>query len=160
MIDELPPIEPDPKVNELRDAMERARQGVDPAISTYVQAALEFGVEQTRSEYRGLAKRNWREIARLGRRLLGMFALILVAVTGTGVTVLVNVHTIQRSREERVRENCEHGRAFMKKLRAEIASAPEPAHAQGLAQLKPTEELIVTLTGPILHCDRAVLRVR
>lgn len=143
------------ELERLRVKMEAKRTTVPDPVSEYVQATLEFGVAQTRYEYRGFAQRNYAEIQKLGKRLMRMFAVLIVVLLGLGYLSYHTTLEIQSGREDSVLEKCHSGERFDRKLRAEIKGLPEPKKAEAEAQLKFTEELVSTVV-PIGDCDSAL----
>lgn len=138
------------KMQRLKDNMTDKRAAVDSHTAAYVQAALEYGVELTRSEYRPLANRNWKTIQRFGVRLMrGLLALAAILVF-LGWQTLKTTDDIQHDRKNSVLQKCEAGEHFDQRLRAHLRTLPEPERAQATATLKFTEELVGTIV-PISH---------
>lgn len=140
------------KVARLKDHMIEKRGAVDHTTASYVQAALDYGVELTRSEYRPLANRNWRIIQKFGVQLVRMLAVGAIALAILGAISYKTINDIQAGRRHGVIERCHAGEHFRDKLRAEVAAAPASRRVEAEASLKPTEELGATL-APITHAD-------
>lgn len=145
------------RVERLKDKLLEKRGGIDHNTAAYVQAALDYGVELTRSEYRPLANRNWRIIQRFGVRLMRTLALFFVVLLGLGVLSYHNITEIQSGRKNSVLEKCHAGEAFDHKLKARVKRLPEPAKREAEAQEAFTEELVATVV-PISHdhCAKAL----
>lgn len=145
------------KLQRLHDTMQDKASVVDHNTATFVQAALEYGVELTRSEYRPLANRNWKTIQKFGVKVMRMLAVLTVVLLFLGWQTLNTTNDIQHDRRNSVLQKCEAGEHFDTKLRAGIAKLPEPQKAQQLASLSSTEELVSTVV-PIEHdhCRKAL----
>lgn len=145
---------PDPpraeKLQRLKDVMIAKGGAVDHNVAAYVQAALEYGVELTRSEYRPLANRNWKAIQGFGVRVMRVLAVLAIVLLFLGWKTLTATTDIQHDRRASVLQKCHSGEAFDRKLKAKIAKLPEPQKAMAMANEKFTEELIATVV-PISH---------
>lgn len=143
------------ELERLRVQMEESRRAVDPSVSHYVQSTLEFGVAQTRFEYRGFAQRNWRTVQKLGKRLVRMFVVLVIVLIGLGLLSYSTTLEIQHSRRDRISNSCKRGNNFVAKLKEDIAKQPGVERAKSEEALPETIALVQTLV-PIGDCTKAV----
>lgn len=147
------------KLERLKDDMLAKQSAVMPEQALFVRAALDYGVELTRSEYRTLANRNWKIIQKFGVRvmrvLVGFVAVMLMlGVLQLKATTTANdaVNGVQSDRHDSITAKCRSGKAFDNKLRGQIAKLPEPKKSETEQQLGFTEELVSTVV-PISQAD-------
>jgi hypothetical protein len=146
------------KVEALKARMEDRRGAVDNNTAKYVQAAIEYGVAQTRSEYRPLANRNWRIIQKFGVRLMRTIAALTVVLLILGAVSYKTTQDIQNGRRNGVLEKCHAGEHFHQKLKQVVSQIPAgPKRVEAEANIKGTEALVATIV-PIGHCEDALRR--
>lgn len=145
------------KLERLKNDMLAKRGVVDNRTARYVESALVYGIEQTRSEYRPLASRNWRAIQKFGVRLIRGLLALAVILLFLGWRTLATTSDIQHDRRNSVIQKCEAGEHFDRKLREQIARLPEPEKARSRANIALVEALVATLV-PIEHdhCRKAL----
>lgn len=133
------------KVARLKDHMIEKRGPIDHHTAAYVQAALDYSVELTRSEYRPLANRNWKIIQQFGVRLVRLLVFLIIALSTLGALSYNTITEIQDGRRTAVEDKCHSGKNFDHRLRVQIAHLPEPRRKEQLANIRLTEALVSTV---------------
>jgi hypothetical protein len=140
------------KLERLKDEMTAKQGAIDFHTAQYVQAALAYGVELTRSEYRTLANRNWKIIQKFGVTTVRIMVLFVIAGITLGILQLKATTTannavadVQKDRHHSIIEKCKSGKAFDAKLKLHIATLPEPEKKETVEQVGFTEELVSTV---------------
>lgn len=149
-------LTPDEHLAGLRAAMDAQTARVDPATASLVRAALEYGVEVTRSEYRALAERNWHEIRRWSKRTFALMVLLVLSLALLGYQSVKTTDEIQQSRRDRITTQCENGNAFVRQLEADIAREPPAERAKSEATLPEVVGLVRALVPFVSDCTKAV----